>query len=111
MTLTRPADDKYLAYSYTSSDPLVTVNRISMSSKTRLTSPTVSISNWTLTTDISRCQVKGDGQITYTLLYYIETDYNYTTLETGSTTGTFDLKKYNRGAGRYMVRIQVAQDV
>ena len=109
VTLTRPADDKYLAYSYTSSDPLVTVNRISMSSKTRLTSPTVSISNWTLTTDISRCQVKGDGQITYTLLYYIETDYNYTTLETGSTTGTFDLKKYNRGAGRYMVRIQVAQ--
>lgn len=108
--LSRAADDKYLAFEYTSTEAQVSINKIYMSesgTNTYLPAPSLSVSNWVLTTNTSRCGIKGDGAVTYELQKLRDDLSGNDTLEKNNTTGQFNVQSH--GAGTYVVVVYIAE--
>ncbi len=105
----RAADDTYRAFEYTTDAAVVSVNKISMVEPgTRygyFNGPSLSVSNWVITVDTRYCGIKGDGAVTYELQK--EKNLVLNTVESGNTTGEFNVKDY--GAGAYVVIVHVAE--
>ncbi len=105
----RAADDTYQAFEYTTDASVVSIDKISMvepgSQYGYFNAPSLSVSNWVITVDTRFCGIKGDGAVTYELQK--SNEYDLETLETGNTTGEFNVQEH--GAGVYVVIVHVAE--
>ena len=104
----READDKYLAFEMTTSQAVVSIQKLDLS----LTSPMATATNWTATFDTTNCGIKGDGTVTYILRVITEVTVEGVSYPTAkeigrNTTGVFDLGSYGYGEGTYAVGITV----
>lgn len=106
--VSRAADDKYLAFEMTTSQAVVSIQKLDLS----LTSPMATATNWTATFDTTNCGIKGDGTVTYILRVITEVTVEGVSYPTAkeidrNTTGVFDLGSYGYGEGTYAVGITV----
>lgn len=106
--VSRTADDKYLAFEMTTSQAVVSIQKLDLS----LTSPMATATNWTATFDTTNCGIKGDGTVTYILRVITEVTVEGVSYPTAkeidrNTTGVFDLGSYGYGEGTYAVGITV----
>lgn len=106
--VSRTADDKYLAFEMTTSQAVVSIQKLDLS----LTSPMATATNWTATFDTTNCGIKGDGTVTYILRVITEVTVEGVSYPTAkeidrNTTGVFDLESYGYGEGTYAVGITV----
>ena len=104
----READDKYLAFEMTTSQAVVSIQKLDLS----LTSPMATATNWIATFDTTNCGIKGDGTVTYILRVITEVTVEGVSYPTAkeigrNTTGVFDLGSYGYGEGTYAVGITV----
>ena len=97
-------NDDYLAFEMTS-QPTVRINKIPMASG-NLPGPQTSVKNWILTVDTSRCDIKGDGKITYEVSKMDDMGAGLTVIGEFENNG-IDMKSF--GAGTYTVRVKVAE--